>query len=141
MIDIQAIVEKLNDILKDITGVKAVYSGIPPYNAKFPCITIRPLSWEEEWGDLSSNIENDTFVISVFVQLEQQRLDSQEILIELVKQVREELGKQENITLNNLVDSMRLNSGNFIFASKESNLYLCEINVNVRKRAKRFNCN
>ena len=138
MINEQTIIVKLAELLEVIENVKGVYQGIPPYNAVFPCITIRPLEFNEEWGDTRDTIENETFIITAYIQLDNTRLDSQSKLITIVKEIREILGNQENINLDNKIDSIRLNSGNYMFLTKESNLFACEIRYNVRKRFNRF---
>jgi hypothetical protein len=138
MINEQVIITKLAEKLSVVTNIKQVYEGIPPYNAVFPCVTIRPLEFNEEWGDLRDTIENETFIITAYIQLDNTRLDSQSKLIAIVKNIREILGDQDNIDLDNEIDSIRLNSGNYMFLAKESNLYACEIRYNVRKRFNRF---
>jgi len=138
MIDEQAIIDAVAILLAGVTNVKSVYTGIPPYNAVFPCITITPKSWEEDWGDLRDNIENEIFSISCYIQLDETRLDSQEKLIAIVKAVRAVLSDQDNITLGGLVDSVRLNAGTYLFDQKESNLFYCQIDYQVRKRFNKF---
>jgi len=138
MIDEQAIIDHIADLLDGLTNVKAVYTGIPPVNAVFPCITITPKGWEEEWADLRDTTENETFIISCYIQLDQTRLDSQEKLIAMVKLIRTTLGDQDNMTLNNLVDSSRLNSGQYLFDQKESSMFYCQIELLVRKRFNRY---
>lgn len=138
MIDEQAIIDKLADLLDGITNVKAVYTGIPPYNALFPCITITPKGWEEDWGDLRDTVENNTFIITAYIQLDETRLDSQEKLIAIVKGIRTILGDQDNVELGGLIDSFRLNSGSYLFDQKESNLFYCQIEYQCRKRFNRF---
>lgn len=138
MIDEQDVIEYIGDLLDSLTNVKAVYTGIPPVNAQYPCITITPQGWVEEWGDLRDTVENETFLITAYIQLDDTRLDSQEKLIAIVKLIRETLGKQENITLGGKVDSSRLNSGQYLFDQKESNLFYCQIELLTRKRFSRF---
>jgi hypothetical protein len=138
MIDEQAIIDALAILLAGVTNVKSVYTGIPPFNAVFPCITITPKGWEEDWGDLRDNIENETFIITAYIQLDETRLDSQEKLISIVKAVRTILSDQDNITLSGLVDSVRLNSGSYLFDQKESNLFYCQIEYQTRKRFNKF---
>jgi hypothetical protein len=138
MIDEQDVIDYIGDLLDGLTNVKAVYTGIPPVNAQYPCITITPQGWVEEWGDLRDTVENETFLITAYIQLDDTRLDSQEKLIAIVKLIRETLGKQTNITLGGKVDSSRLNSGQYLFDQKESNLFYCQIELLVRKRFSRF---
>jgi hypothetical protein len=138
MIDEQSVIDKIADLLDGLTNVKAVYTGIPPFNAVYPCVTITPKGWNEEFADLRDTTENNTFFITTYIQLDETRLDSQEKLIAIVKTIRETLGKQENMTLGGLVDSSRLTSGQYLFDQKESNLFYCEIELNVRKRYNRF---
>jgi hypothetical protein len=138
MIDEKSVIDKIADLLDGLTNVKAVYTGIPPFNAVYPCVTITPKGWNEEFADLRDTTENNTFFITTYIQLDETRLDSQEKLIAIVKTIRETLGKQENMTLGGLVDSSRLNSGQYLFDQKESNLFYCEIELNVRKRYNRF---
>ena len=138
MIDEQSVIDKIADLLDGLTNVKAVYTGIPPFNAVYPCVTITPKGWNEEFADLRDTTENNTFLITTYIQLDETRLDSQEKLIAIVKTIRETLGKQENMTLGGLVDSSRLTSGQYLFDQKESNLFYCEIELNVRKRYNRF---
>jgi len=138
LIDEQDVIEYIGDLLDSLTNVKAVYTGIPPVNAQYPCITITPQGWVEEWGDLRDTVENETFLITAYIQLDDTRLDSQEKLIAIVKLIRETLGKQENITLGGKVDSSRLNSGQYLFDQKESNLFYCQIELLTRKRFSRF---
>jgi len=138
LIDEQSVIDKIADLLDGLTNVKAVYTGIPPFNAVYPCVTITPKGWNEEFADLRDTTENNTFLITTYIQLDETRLDSQEKLIAIVKTIRETLGKQENMTLGGLVDSSRLTSGQYLFDQKESNLFYCEIELNVRKRYNRF---
>ena len=138
MIDEQDVIDYIGDLLDGLTNVKAAYTGIPPVNAQYPCITITPQGWVEEWGDLRDTVENETFLITAYIQLDDTRLDSQEKLIAIVKLIRETLGKQTNITLGGKVDSSRLNSGQYLFDQKESNLFYCQIELLVRKRFSRF---
>jgi len=138
MIDEQAIIDKIADYLDGLTNVQAVYTGIPPFNAVYPCITITPKGWQEEFADLRDTTENNTFLITAYIQLDDTRLDSQEKLIAMVKLIRETLGDQANMTLGGLVDSSRLNNGQYLFDQKETNLFYCEIELNVRKRYNRF---
>lgn len=138
MIDEQALIEHISNLLTSLTNVKAVYTGIPPFNAQFPCITITPRGWEEEFADLRDTVENETLIITAYIQLDETRLDSQEKLIAIVKSIRETLGTQDNITFGGLVDSSRLNSGQYLFDQKESNLFYCQIELEVRKRFNRF---
>ena len=138
MIDEQAIIDHIADLLDGLTNVKAVYTGIPPVNVVYPCVTITPKGWEEEWADLRDTTENETFIISCYIQLDQTRLDSQEKLIAIVKTIREVIGSQENIDLGGLVDSSRLTSGQYLFDQKESSMFYCQIELLVRKRFSRF---
>lgn len=138
MIDEQAVIDYIADLLDGLTNVKAVYTGIPPFNAVYPCITITPKGWSEEFADLRDTTENNTFLITTYIQLDETRLDSQEKLIAIVKSIRTTLGYQTNMTLNNLVDSSRLTNGQYLFDQKETNLFYCEIELNIRKRYNRF---
>jgi len=138
MFDEQAVTEKLQDLIKTATNVKVVYDGVPEYPTQFPAVTIQPNNWVEEWGDLRDTTDIHEFIITVFIQLEADRLTSQRQLRDIVASVREILGDQDNITLDGLVDSSRLTRGQYIFEQKESKLYFCEITYQCRKRYNRF---
>lgn len=138
MLDEQAVIEKLQDLIETVTNVQVVYDGVPEYPAQFPAVTIQPNNWVEEWGDLRDTTDNHEFIITVFIQLEIDRLTSQRQLRDIVSGIRTVLGSQDNITLDGLIDSSRLTRGQYIFEQKESKLYFCELTYQCRKRYNRF---
>lgn len=141
MIDETAVMAKVADLLDGITNVRAVYQGNPPFNSVYPCISVMPRGWSEEYADLRDTVENEVFLVTVFIQLDSNTLTAQANLRAIVKAVREVLGDQDNITLAGLIDSSRLIAGTYQFAEKESALYYCQLEYSVRKRFSRFSQN
>lgn len=138
MINESDIIDKLYTLLTAVSGVNVVYKGIPASIEEYPAITILPLSWEDEFADLRDTTVNMVFQINIYNQLSTDTLVAQNTLRELVASIREVLGSDDNITLNGLVDSSRLTSGQYLLDQKESDLYYCSINYNVRKRFNRY---
>jgi len=138
MIDETAILAKVADLLDGITNVQAVYQGTPPFNAVYPCLSVFPRNWEEEYADHRDTIENETFIINAYIQLDTDPQTAQSNLRAIVKSIREILGDQDNITLNGLIDSSRLINGTYQFSETESAIYFCQLEYSVRKRYSRF---
>lgn len=138
MIDEQAVMNKLDTLISALTEVQEVYLGIPNTIEKYPSVFITPVSWEEEFADLRDNTVIMSFNINVLIQLNGAGLTAQSNLRAIVKSLREVLGKQENITLDGIVDSSRLTSGQYSFDQKETMLGFCQITYTVRKRFNRF---
>lgn len=138
MIDESEILTKLNTLLSTITNVQEVYEGMPVPLETYPSIVIVPGAWEEEYADLRDTTVMMSFQIGVYVSLTPDALTAQSTLRTLVKAVREILGDQANITLDGLIDSSRLTSGQYDFDQKELKMAYCTLNYNVRKRFSRF---
>lgn len=138
MIDENAVVDQLYTLLSEVENVQAVYKGVSDYPSVYPAIMIRPQSWNEEYADLRDTIENETFMITVYIQLDTDKITSQQNLRDIVKEVREVLGDQDNITLGGLIDSSQLTAGQYLFDQKESSVYYCDLTYQVRKRFSRF---
>jgi hypothetical protein len=138
MIDENAIIDKLYELLLPVTNVRAVYKGVANYPAVYPAITLRPLSWSEEYADLRDTTENETFMITVYIQLSSEKVEAQQNLRDIIKEIREVLGDQDNIELGGLIDSSQLISGQYLFDQKEAGLYYCDLTYQVRKRFSRF---
>lgn len=138
MLNEQSVIEKLQDLIETVDNVKVVYDGVPEYPAQFPAVTIQANNWVEDFGDLRDTVDNHEFTITVFIQLEADRLTSQRELRDIVSDIRDTLGSQANITLDGLVDSSRLTRGQYMFEQKESKLYFCELTYQCRKRYNRF---
>lgn len=138
MIDEQSILDKLDTLLSPVTNIQEVYVGIPNSLDTYPCIIVTQEAWEDEFADLRDTVVTMSFKIMPYVNLEGNGLTAQETLRDIVKEIREVLGDQDNITLDGLVDTSRLTSGQYLFDQKESMLGSCEITYTVRKRFSRF---
>lgn len=138
MIDEAAIVSELATILETITDIKEVHEGIPGTWGNYPAASIYPVSWDEEYADLRDTKIVATFRIAVYVTYSagDDLPGAQQTLWGIVKQIKEELGKQENIDLSGNIDFSSLSSGSFLFDNKEANQVYCLIDY---KATKRFN--
>lgn len=138
MINETSVIAKIADLIDGITNVRAVYQGIPPFNAVYPCISVIPRTWSEEYADLRDTTENEIFIITAYIRLDTDTITAQSNLRTIVKSIREIIGDQTNITLSGLVDSSRLTTGTYAFNEAESPMYYCQIELSVRKRYSRF---
>ena len=138
MIDETAVISALATILEGITDIKAVHEGVPGEWTDYPAATIYPLSWEEEYADLRDTKIVAVFRIGIHVTYDTATdlPGAQAVLWSIVNQVKEELGKQENIDLGGAIDFSSLSSGSFLFDTKEANQVYCLIDY---KATKRFN--
>jgi hypothetical protein len=144
MIDQQAVIEAINDILGSILGdddlpiLKEIHDVVPAQFREHPAAYTIPLEWEEDLADLRDNNENDTYRVVIVYQLDPDSDAAQREIRETVKLVRTELRKQENITLGGIVDWSRATNGRYIFDTKEQKVVTCQIDIAVRKRFNRF---
>ena len=130
------IVNKLKEIIEGISGVAVVYAGVPQTIEKYSAVMIFPSSWTDSNADLRDTSIDMEFKIVVYVQTGSSPINAQQQLRDLVRLIRIELGKQDNIELNGLVDYSKLTEGEYIFTEAESGLYSCSITY---KAIKRFN--
>jgi hypothetical protein len=138
MIDENAVITQLAALLTPVENIQAVYQGVTTPQV-YPAITIRPMGWKEDYADLRDTVENEDFGITVYVQLDPtSTMTDQSTLRDIVKEVREILGAQENLTLNGLIDSSRLTVGQYLFDQKEASIYFCDLTYQTRKRYSRF---
>lgn len=138
MINENDIIDQIYALLQTVTQLQYVYKAIPNETQGYPNAFIIPVSWEDEFADLRDTTVNASFKIVVTVAFGTDMMAAQDSLRDAVVAVREVMSKQENITLNNVVDSSRLTTGQYFFDTKEQMVAYCEIEYKVRKRFNRF---
>lgn len=138
MIDENAVIGAIAALLDDITDVAEVHEGIPNSPAEFPYISIRPSSWTETFADLRDTEIEESFIVSVYQNLDNTTLSAQTLIRSIVHQIHEILGEQSNITLGNLIDYSSLTSGTYQFDQKNASLYYCDIEYKAKKKFNRF---
>ena len=123
------IIEAIQDILENVTGVQEVFTHEPQQFTKYPSVTVTPLGHHEEYLSLRDTKREYTIVIRVYGQLDNTRVDTQEVIRDLADDIIDELGKQENLKLSGHCDYSELTDCVFKFVQKESSLYLAEITM------------
>jgi hypothetical protein len=138
MIDENAVIAEIADLLDAITDVSVVYQGIPNAPTEFPYISIRPSAWSEDYADLRDTEIEENFIVSVYQDLSDDTLAAQTLIRSIVKQIHQILSDETNVDLGGTVDFTTLTSGSYQFDQTNSSIYFCDITYKVKKKFNRY---